>query len=154
MPAYERLAEYVLPDGLMIEGTSTPYGQLWVANVARRLESNSLLFEKMGNQKQVSRVHDKWKIEAIVFSTNFHVGFEAQEFQTILPKNLIHRVVKGEIIYDFFQDWKQATKESSSAKTFGLKQWFIESAEKLSQKRYKIDVHKKWLSKGWLIWVQ
>ena len=41
IPAYERLADYVLPNGLMIEGTSTPYGQMWVANLARRLESNS-----------------------------------------------------------------------------------------------------------------
>ena len=35
-PAYERLAEYVLPGGLMIEGTSTPFGGLWAANLARR----------------------------------------------------------------------------------------------------------------------
>ena len=35
-PAYERLAQYVLPGGLMIEGTSTPYGQIWCANVARK----------------------------------------------------------------------------------------------------------------------
>lgn len=136
LSAYEKLAEYVLPNGLMIEGTSTPYGQMWVANLVRKVESK------------------KWKIEAVVFSTNFRLGFEAQEFQTILPKNLIHHVVKGEVIYDFFQDWKQAAKESASAKTFGFKQWFIASAEKLSQKGYTIDLHKKWLSKGWLIWVQ
>src|SRR5688500_528286 len=36
-PAYERLARYVPPGGLMIEGTSTPYGQIWVANLARRV---------------------------------------------------------------------------------------------------------------------
>src|SRR5512138_988831 len=39
-PAYERLAQYMLPGGLMIEGTSTPYGQIWSANLARRLESS------------------------------------------------------------------------------------------------------------------
>src|SRR5574342_179305 len=38
-PAYERLAGYILPGGLMIEGTSNPFGSIWVANVARRLES-------------------------------------------------------------------------------------------------------------------
>src|SRR5690349_4815375 len=37
-PAYERLAQYVLPGGLMIEGTSNAFGQIWTANVARRLE--------------------------------------------------------------------------------------------------------------------
>ena len=89
-------------------------------------------------------------MEVVVFSTNFRLGFEAQEFQTILPKNLIHRVVNGEPIYDFFQAWKQSAEETASMKNFGLKQWFVSSAEKLSQKGYKIDFHKKWLSKGWL----
>jgi hypothetical protein len=153
LPAYEKLAEYVLPNGLMIEGTSNPFGSMWVANVVRRVESNSLLFDL--GRKRIGGLETKdWSLEALVFSTNFRLGFEAQEFQTILPKNLIHHVVKGEIIFDFFQDWKQAAKETSSAKTFGLKQWFMASAENLSQKGYKIDLHKKWLSKGWLIWVQ
>lgn len=144
MPAYEKLAEYVLPNGLMIEGTSNPFGSIWVANLARKIENDVLSLSKGA----------KWKMEAVVFSTNFRLGFEAEEFQTILPKNFIHHVVKGEVIYDFFQDWKQAAKESASAKTFGFKQWFMASAEKLSHKGYKIDLHKKWLSKGWLIWYQ
>jgi hypothetical protein len=37
-PAYERLAEHVLPGGLMIEGTSNPFGSVWVANLARRVD--------------------------------------------------------------------------------------------------------------------
>src|SRR5215216_1469608 len=36
-PAYERLAHYVLPGGLMIEGTSNPFGSIWVANVVRKV---------------------------------------------------------------------------------------------------------------------
>ncbi|KXK15103.1 MAG: hypothetical protein UZ14_CFX002000814 [Chloroflexi bacterium OLB14] len=150
MPAYNKLMDYVLPNGLMIEGTSNPFGSIWVANVVRRLESNSLLFE---THKQTSETQN-WRFESLVFSTNFRLGFEAQEFQTILPKNLIHQVVKGNIIYDFFQDWIQASKETSSTKTYGFKQWFIAAAEKLAHKGYKIDLHKKWLSKGWLIWYQ
>lgn len=133
-PAYERLAEYVLPGGLMIEGTSTPFGQIWSANLARRAE-NAL-----------------WKMEALVFSTNFRLGLEAEEFQTILPKNYIHRVVEGEPIHDFFQAWKRSMAETSPAKTFGLKQWFIASAESLAKKGFDIDLHKKWLGRGWLIW--
>ncbi|MFN3490861.1 MAG: class I SAM-dependent methyltransferase [Anaerolineales bacterium] len=136
MPAYERLLEYVLQNGLMIEGTSTPYGQLWAANLVRKAENG------------------KWKFEALVFSTNFHLGFDVEEFQTILPKNLIHRVIKGEPIYDFFEAWKQSAKATSSAKAFGVKQWFIACAEKLAEKGYTIDLKKKWLSKGWLIWHQ
>ncbi|MEZ4769306.1 MAG: class I SAM-dependent methyltransferase [Caldilineales bacterium] len=36
--AYDLMARSLLPGGLLIEGTSEPYGRLWVANVARRRE--------------------------------------------------------------------------------------------------------------------
>mgnify|MGYP002377852577 FL=1 len=134
IPAYERLAEYVLPGGLMIEGTSTPFGQIWAANLARRLGEAS------------------WKMEALVLSTNFRLGFDVEEFQTILPKNYIHRMVPGEAIHDFFDAWRRSAAETAAAKTFGLKQWFAASAETLAKKGFKIDLHKKWLGKGWLIW--
>jgi hypothetical protein len=133
-PAYERLAEYVIPGGLMIEGTSTPFGQIWSANLARKMESGS------------------WKIEALVFSTNFRLGFDVEEFQTILPKNYIHRVVKGEPIYDFFEAWKRSAAETSAAKVYGLRQWFVAAAESLARKGFKVNLQKKFLSKGWLIW--
>ena len=133
-PAYERLAEYVLPGGLMIEGTSTPFGQIWSANLARKADDRS------------------WKMEALVFSTNFRLGFDIEEFQTILPKNYIHRVIKGEPIYDFFEAWKKSAAETAHAKTFGLRQWFVAAAEALSAKGFKVDLKKKWLAKGFLIW--
>lgn len=134
IPAYERLAEYVLPGGLMIEGTSTPFGNLWAANVVRKTEIGV------------------WRFEALVFSSNFHSGFDVEEFQTILPKNYIHRVTRGEPIYDFFDAWKRSAAETSSAKTFGLKQWFAASVESLAQKGFDLDLQKKWLGKGYLIW--
>jgi hypothetical protein len=134
VPAYERLAEHVLLGGLMIEGTSTPFGQLWSANLARRMDDVS------------------WKMEALVFSTNFRLGFDVEEFQTILPKNYIHHVVKGEPIYDFFEAWKRSAAETSAAKVYGLRQWFVNSAESLARKGFKINLQKKFLSKGWLIW--
>mgnify|MGYP001156585645 FL=1 len=133
-PAYERLAEYVLPGSLMIEGTSTPFGSLWAANLVRRVEAA------------------QWSFEALVFSTNFHSGFDVEEFQTILPKNYIHRVVKGEPIFDFFEAWKRSSAESAHVKTFGLKQWFAAAAEALARKGFAVDLHKKWLGKGYLIW--
>ena len=134
-PAYERLAEYVLPGGLMIEGTSTPFGQLWAANVVRKQEKD-------------------WKFEALVFSTNFRMGFDIIDFQAVLPKNYIHHVVPGDEIYDFVEAWKRSAAETAFTKVFGLRQWFVASAESLAAKGYKIDLHRKWLSKGWLIWNQ
>jgi len=136
-PAYERFARYVLPGGLMIEGTSNPFGSIWVANVVRK--------EERGKNE------GDWNFEALVFSTNFHRGFDVEEFQTILPKNLIHHVVEGEPIYDFFEAWKRAAAETIHAKVWGNRQWFIAAAEALAAKGYQIDLHKKWLSKGWLM---
>jgi hypothetical protein len=132
--AYERLAQYVLPGGLMIEGTSTPYGQVWCANVARTTDDGP------------------WTMEALVFSTNFRLGFDITDFQAVLPKNYIHHVAPGESIYDFFEAWKQSAAETAALKTYGLRQWFIHSAEALAHKGYKINLQKKFLSKGWLIW--
>jgi hypothetical protein len=133
-PAYERLAQYVLPGGLMIEGTSNPFGSIWVANIARELE-----------------IRD-WRIEALVFSTNFRLGFEVEEFQTVLPKNLIHHIVKDEPIYDFFEAWKVSAAETSAMKTFGARQWSVHAAEALTKRGYKINLQKKFLARGYLIW--
>jgi hypothetical protein len=154
-PAYERLAEYVLPGGLMIEGTSDPFGSIWCANLVRRvMESGSLLpiFQEhtlMGTR--APGLHG-WKHEALVFSTNFRLGFEVQEFQTILPKNLIHRVVKGEPIFDFFEAWKSAAAETSAMKIYGARQWFIAAAERMVKRGVPIASQRKWLAKGFLIW--
>ena len=133
-PAYERLAQYVLPGGLMFEGTSNPFGSIWCANMTRKMD-NGL-----------------WNIEAFIFSTNFRMRFDVEEFQTILPKNLIHHVVQGEPIYDFFEEWKRSTKETAAMKAYGAKQWFVASAETLAQKGYRINLQKKFLSKGYMIW--
>ena len=134
IPAYDRLAHYVLPGGLMIEGTSNPFGSIWVANVVRKEETSD------------------WRFEALVFSTNFRTEFDVEEFQTILPKNLIHHMVKGEPIYSFFEAWKQCAAETSSTKTYGERQWFIASSERMEELGYTVVSQRKWLSKGFLIW--
>lgn len=135
-PACDTLARYVLPGGLMIEGTSNPFGSMWVANVVRMQGSG------------------QWKIEALVFSTNFRLGFDVAEFQTILPKNLIHRVVEGETIHAFFEAWKASARETSSMKTYGAKQWFISAAQRLAEKGFDVEKNRSWLAKGYLIWNQ
>jgi hypothetical protein len=163
IPAYERLGEYVLPGGLMVEGTSNPYGSIWCANVVRKtMESRRSSHTQVvlqDNRKQAAGPHN-WHFETIVFSTNFRLGFDVEEFQTILPKNLIHRVVKGERIFDFFEAWKAAAAETSVMKTYGARQWFIAAAERMAERGYVIApakgagvaAQRKWLSKGFLIW--
>jgi hypothetical protein len=100
MDAYERLFQYILPGGLLIEGTSDPVGSIWVANLARG-----------SSERNTDR---SWDMEGLIFGTNFRRGFDPAQFQAVLPKNYIHRVVPGEPIYNFFQDWKQATLEASA----------------------------------------
>lgn len=132
-PAWAQMAEGVLPGGLLIEGTSTPSGALWCANLLRRTS-------------------DGWDQEALVFYTKFRLGFDPAEFQTHLPKNYIHRVTPGEAIYNFFEDWKAATAETSPQKVFGLRQWYAASAASLAQRGYRINLGRSWLNRGWLIW--
>jgi hypothetical protein len=93
-----------------------------------------------------------WRPEALAFSTNFRLGFDITDFQAVLPKNYIHHVVPGEPIYDFFEAWKAAAAETAALKAYGLKQWFVQSAEALGRKGYKINLQKKFLSRGYLIW--
>jgi hypothetical protein len=138
LPAWERLARYVLPGGLLVEGTSNPSGGLWAANVLRRLEG--------------AGENPPWRQEALVFFTNFSLGFDPVAFQTILPKNYIHRVVPGEPIFEFFAAWKAAVAETSPMQTWGLRQWYIAAAEALARRGYKINLRRKWLAKGWLLW--
>ena len=149
-PAYERLAQYVLPGGLMIEGTSNPFGSIWCANVVRRSEDGKPALPKE-HRAGLSKV-EGWEMEALVFSTNFRMGFDIEEFQTILPKNLIHRVVPGEPIYNFFEAWKGATAETAATKTYGAKQWFTAAAERLIERGYAVASQRKWLTRGFLIW--
>lgn len=146
-PAYERLGSYVLPGGLMIEGTSDPFGSVWCANVVRKIIESDSFPSKIGDWE----IRD-WRLEALVFSTNFRTGFDVTDFQAVLPKNLIHRVVPGERIYDFFEAWKQSAAETSALKTYGPRQWFIAAAERLAERGYDIASHRKWLNKGFLIW--
>ena len=134
-PAWEQLARYVQPGGLLIEGTSNPTGAIWAANLLRRIDTG-------------------WRQEALVFFTNFNLGFDPLEFQTILPKNYIHRMVPGQPIFDFFTAWKASVAETSPLQTWGLHQWFIAAADALARRGYRLNLRRKWLSRGWLIWEQ
>ncbi len=132
--AHLTLCNHMLPGGLLIEGTSDPFGRLWVANVLRRTSTGEA------------------KSEALVFSTNFRWGFDPGLFQPVLPKNFIHRMVPGEAIFEFFNAWKSAYREAQPYRSLGLRQLFAATAQDLSNRGYAINTRKKWLAKGYLIW--
>lgn len=133
--AWWRLGQYVAPGGLMIEGTSDPPGRVWVANVLRRTDDDAA----------------PWRPEALVFSTNFRTGFDPAQFQPVLPKNLIHRMMPGEWIYDFFENWKQAARTTAPMQTWGLRPWFAAAAETLRAQGVPVDPARWWLRHGYLV---
>ncbi len=134
--AYERLFQRIVPGGLLIEGTSDPFGSIWVANLVRKPITGK----------------NPWEVEALVFSTNFHIAFDPAQFQAVLPKNVIHRVVPGEPIYRFFESWKRAAEETRPMKVWGVRQWFASSARNLAERGYRLNLRRKWLRNGYLIW--
>lgn len=136
--AYARLGSYLLPGGLLIEGTSDPTGRLWVANLLRKPVHGE--------------VDAPLQSEGLVFSTNFRAGFDPAAFQAVLPKNYIHRVVLGEPIYDFFQAWKQAALATAPLQAWGPRQWFMASARLMAARGYAVAVRRKWLRRGYLVY--
>jgi hypothetical protein len=131
--AHALMGSYLLPGGLLIEGTSDPLGRIWVANLLRRAESGLVM-------------------EGLLFSTNFRWGFEPAIFQPVLPKNFIHRMLPGEKINDFMEAWKEASRQTIAVKTLGLRQWFAASAKALAANGYSIDLRRQYLQKGFLLW--
>jgi hypothetical protein len=132
--AHAEMARRLLPGGLIIEGTSDPFGRVWVANLLRKGTGGAL------------------EHEGLVFGTNFRWGFEPAIFQPVLPKNYIHRMFSGEKIFDFMEAWKTAAGRAVAYKSFGLRQWFAASAKELAGAGYPIETQAKFLNKGFLVW--
>jgi len=128
------LGEQLIPGGRIIEGTSDPFGRIWVANLLRKQADGEL-----------------W-VEGLLFSTNFRWGFEPAIFQPRLPKNFIHRMLPGETIDAFMSAWKGAALATIGVRTLGLRQWFIASALALRELGWPVETRKRPLRQGYLLW--
>jgi hypothetical protein len=133
VPAYGALAQGVLPGGLLVEGTSDPYGRIWAANVLRRAAAPD------------------WEQEALVFSTNFRSGFDPAQFQAVLPKSSIHRMTPGEPIHALLEAWKEAARRTLPERAWGLRRWFSASAAALAATGVDVVLHSRWPALGYLI---
>ncbi len=132
----QQLGEQLIPGGMLLEGTSNPFGSVWTANIIRRSERAPYPVYR----------------EGYLFSTNFHMGFEPDLFQPVLTKNYIHRMVPGEEIYEFMERWKAACRNQSPMRTYGLRSLFTASARELRSAGYKIDMRPQLLRRGFLYW--
>ncbi len=135
--AFDRLCEALLPGGLLIEGTSDPFGRIWTANLVRRGPAAD---------------PTAWRVEALVFSTGFQLEFDPADFRAILPKNLIHRAGADSAIARFVTDWQRAADETRGLSVWGPRQHFAGAATRLAALGYDLDLHRAWLRRGWLIW--
>ncbi len=143
--AWTAMINSLLPGGLLIEGTSEPFGRVWVANVLRRVASE----EANGGNDGIP---PPWlQYEGLLFSTNFRLGFDPAQFQAVLPKNLIHHMTPGEPIDGLMDAWKRAARETTATRVWGLRQWFIASAHRLVGLGYPIVLRPKLLNSGYLL---
>lgn len=134
MPACNSIMSSILPGGLFLDGTSDPFGRIWTGNLLRKTDTD-------------------WHLEAMVFGTNLHHDFDADAFQTRLPKSFIHRMLPGQPIFNFMEDWKAATRDTRSHSVWGPRDWFVAAGNLLVQKGYSIARPGKWLRRGWLVWL-
>jgi hypothetical protein len=133
VPAWQTLGNAMADGGILIEGTSDPFGRIWTANLIRK-RTGTLFYE------------------GFLFSTNFRAGFSPELFQPYLTKNFIHQMQTGSPIDTFLCDWKIACKETIAMKTWGLRQWFQSSAENLARRRHDLLLQSRLLQKGFLLW--
>ncbi len=124
------LSNYLIDDGIIIEGTSDQFGRLVSFNIFRKLR-------------------DKIYHDSLVFGTNFKSNFYPRDFQSVLPRNFIQHVTPDNWLYCFFDDWMKSYYSSFGQKS--QRQIFYESAIKLSKEYgYKIDLKNGLLKRGFL----
>ena len=133
--AHALLGRQLLPGGLLIEGTSDPFGRTWVANLLRRTEDAGAGL----------------KSEGLVFSMSLRIEFDPAMFQPVLPKNYIHHMTPGEPIHAFFETWKQAARETIAMKTWGPRSWFVAAAQRVAEFGWTVCLRRNLLTRGFLV---
>ncbi len=130
--ALSLMARALAPGGILIEGTSTPTGRLVVFDVYQKTESH---------------LHHR----QLVFGTNFRSPIDVTDFQTILPKRLIHRM-REEKLSRFFESWRRALiLARGRGIVFPRRQW-VEAGKMLrTQFTYPVDVRPRLLRRGFLV---
>ncbi len=131
-----QLGGQLIPGGMLLEGTSNPYGSVWTANVIRR---------------SALAPYPVYR-EGFLFSTNFHMGFEPDIFQPVLTKNYIHRMIPGEPIFEFMEKWKTACRNCAPMRSYGLRSLFCAAAAEMRDQGFLIDMRPQLLRRGFLYW--
>ena len=136
LPYHARMVDALTThEGLVVEGTSCPFGRRIVVNLLRPGP-------------------DGPRLDGILFSLNFREGFSPDLFPPVLPKHLIHRHVPGEVIHAFFEDWRRAALYTRHALSYGARQHFVAAAAMLRASWPGVVLRPRWLRQGLLLWRQ
>jgi hypothetical protein len=133
--AYQLLSVALRENGILLEGTSDPFGRIWTANIFRK-KDGYLVYE------------------ACVFGTNFRYIPSPRDFQTILPKIFIHHVVAPHPIFYFFYHWQNCYQKAQRWKSWSNKQVLLASIKELSFLGYHIEIRRCWLNRGYFIFYE
>ncbi|MFO7609803.1 MAG: hypothetical protein R6X35_11530 [Candidatus Krumholzibacteriia bacterium] len=144
-PILARLVAQVLPGGLVVDGTSDPFGRVWTAGLLRRSEAGHSEDGGRGSSTAATT------LEALVLGTNFRGGLDPDAFQTRLPKCFIHRVVPGDPVGAFVEDWKASCRDTRASEVWGPRAWFTAAAGALTARGWAVMRPDSWPRRGWLV---
>lgn len=137
-PALIEMAKALEPGGLLIEGTSNPTGRIVAFDVYRR-ESDLLIHE------------------VLVFGTNFRAPVEPVDFQTILPKRLIHHMLDprpsaffGAWRKAFTLIWRSVGYNRGQSRQVWRSQWIVAASLLKSRFGYPVDTRPGLIRRGYI----
>lgn len=130
--ALAEMANSLALGGILIEGTSTPSGNIVAFDVYKKTAYRLLVHQEL------------------VFGTNFRQWVTPVHFQAILPKRLIHHM-QDEAPARFFEAWNRALQLAKAGGLTGQRQQWQLAAHRLHQQfGYPIDIRRRLLRRGFL----
>jgi hypothetical protein len=132
--AWAQMAGSLGLGGLLVEGTCSPTGSIMVVNLLRQTDRGL-------------------RLEGLLFSTRLgREGSDPEQFPQVLPKQLIHRMIPGEPIHAFFEDWRRAARQTGSLRTWGACQHFVAAGQLLADRHPGVLARPRLLRRGFLLW--
>lgn len=134
---HRTLTRYLLPSGLLVEGSADATGAVMAAHLLRR---------GVGEGAELPLR------EALLFHTDFSLGFAPMLFRDWLPRDLRRRVRPGEPIHDFFSAWSAAWQQARTLGHTHPPDAFREAALGLSARMEGVATDPWLLSQGYVVW--
>ena len=133
--ARQRLTDVLAPNGVLLEGTSSPSGRLLTANLWCRDGSGDV-----GHR-------------GVVLSVNLRRRWTPREVQTVLPKNWIHKCEPGSDLDRWFAEWERAVQElrDPRAQHRTARGVFVQAAHRLREQGNNVDLRPSLLARGFLM---